>query len=411
MIRMLVLSSDTDGVGYFRMTMPNWCINDPDLKIEIRSLSDYTLPLLDRNFLRHFKIIIFNKSLPFGNPEHEKIFIEICKEFNIKLIYDIDDYWILNSTHLNYKNWKTNKSGDKIESTIRMADIVTTTTPIFADIISKLNSNVVVLENAININENQWISNKTESDKIRFIWGGGISHIVDLRLLKDEFKKFDKDFLNKAQLIMCGYDLRIKMQDGIIKKDDSNRSQWGFFESIFTNNNKYIKSPEYKKYLDTTSNLDNDNTYGRNVNFLDEFYQRRHTKPILDYGTMYNEAEIGIAPLKNNHSFNLVKSELKLIEAGAHKIPIIMSNYGPYSLNSVDGKKDGIQKGFLIDESKSNWYEKMKWYVNNPTAIKEHGMANHEYFLKTFEMSVVNKKRISLYKHIADQNRCEVKLD
>jgi len=38
---------------------------------------------------------------------------------------------------------------------------------------SKLNPNVVVFENAVNHKEFQWIPRKTESDRIRFIWGGG----------------------------------------------------------------------------------------------------------------------------------------------------------------------------------------------------------------------------------------------
>jgi len=410
MIRILVLSSDTDGVGYYRTLNPHLCMNDPDIKLEIRLLSDMTLPLLDPNFLRHYSVIFYNKLIPFVDKAKEDQFLGICKQYNIKLIYDIDDYWILDSTHLNYKNWKDNKSGDKVESLIKCADVVTTTTSIFADRIRELNPNVFVLENALNVKEQQWVSNKTQSDRIRFIWGGGISHKIDLMLLKDEFKKFDKDFLKRAQLTMCGYDLRIKMGDGSIKKDDHNRSQWGMFESIFTNNGRYVQDMNYGDYLRKSDNFNNDDDYGYREEFINNFYQRRHTKPILLYGTMYNEADISIAPLKSNHSFNKMKSQLKLIEAGCHKMPIIMSKFGPYTLDDVEGTTTGIQKGWLIDENKSNWYEKMKWYVDNPSAVKEHGEANHEYFMNTFEMNVVNKKRSDLYKHVATQNRGEVKI-
>jgi len=411
MIRVLALSSDNDGVGWYRILNPHLCMNDPEIKVEIRLLSDMTLPLLDPKFIRHYNIIFFNKVIPFSSDQHTQAFYKMCKDFNVKLIYDIDDYWILDSTHLNYKNWIKNKSGDKVEEMIKKADVVTTTTEIFADRIRELNPNVFVLENALNIEEQQWISNKTESNRTRFIWGGGISHMVDLRLIQDEFKKFKKPFLEKAQVIMCGYDLRIKMPDGGIRKDQHNRSQWGLFESFFSNSGRYIQDIEYRDFLNNSDNFDNDDTYGYREEFLDRFYQRRHTKPILLYGTMYNEADISLAPLKNKHSFNLYKSELKLIEAGCHKMPLIASNWGPYSLNDIDGKKTGIQKGLLVDENKSNWYEKMQWYVDNPNAIKEHGEANHEYFLQNFEMKVVNKKRADLYKHVASQDRNEVKLD
>ena len=410
MIRILVLNSDSDGVGYYRCLNPHLCFNDPEVKVEIRLLTDMTLPLLDPNFLRHYNIIFYNKVIPFVDKQKEDAFYDMCKQFNIKLIYDIDDYWILDPSHLNYKNWVDSKTGDVIEKIIKRSDVVTTTTDIFADRIRKINPNVVVLPNALNIEEQQWRSEKTTSDRIRFIWGGGISHMVDLRLIQGEFKKFEKDFLKNAQMIMCGYDLRIKMGDGSIRKDEHNRSQWGLFEGFFSNDWKYIDSMEYKDFLKKSDNFDNDDTYGYREEHLNNFYQRRHTKPILLYGTMYNEADVSLAPLKSNHSFNLMKSELKLIECGCHKMPLIASNYGPYSLNDIEGKNGGQQKGLLVEENNSDWYDKMKYYVNNPNAVKDHGDANHEYFLQNFEMKVVNKKRADLYKHVASQERENVKL-
>jgi hypothetical protein len=53
----------------------------------------------------------------------------------------------------------------------------------------------------------------------------------------------------------------------------------------------------------------------------------------------------------------------------------------------------------------------MKWYVNNKNAIIDHGLANHEHFLKNYEMEVVNKKRADLYKFVAAQDKGNVKLD
>ena len=288
-----------------------------------------------------------------------------------------------------------------------MRDTVTTTTPLFAELIKPLNPNIYVLENSINLKENQWINKKVPSEKIRFIWGGGISHIVDLRLLKDEFKKFDKDFLSKSQMYLCGYDLRVRMPDGSLTNDSPRTSQWGFFEGIFNNNGKYIKNAKYNIFLNDFKENDTTN-YGWSSDFKDEFYQRRFTKAILHYGGMYNEADVALAPLKNNHMFNYSKSELKLIEAGAHTLPLIASNFGSYTLNDIEGKKDGLQKGFLIDENKHNWYEKMKWYVNNPNAVKEHGANNRKYCEEHFSTEVVNKKRIQLYKDVLAGRKSDI---
>jgi len=408
MIKVLVLNSDVDGVGYFRILNPHLCLQDPDIDIDIRLLSDGTLPLLDRNFIQQYQIIVFNKMIPFPDHQKEMFFYGMLKNLNIKLVYDIDDYWILDHTHINYKNWQKNKSGEKVEKLLSKVDVVTTTSPIFAEEIKKINKNVIVVENALNINEHQWKHNSLPNpgERLRFIWGGGISHKVDLKLLENDFKKFDNNFIENTQMIMCGYDLRIKHQNGKISKDTKQHSQWGKFESIFSNRGKYINDIEYREFLRDSDNFDNDDTFGYREKYLDNFYQRRHTKPIGTYGTMYNEADIALAPLKNNHEFNKMKSQLKLIEAGAHKLPIIMSKSGPYMIDDIE--KKGL--GLYVEEGVDHWNDKMKWYLDNPSAVREHGEANHEYFMKTFEMKVVNQKRINLYKHIVSQDSGEVKL-
>ena len=395
-INVLALNSDVDGVGYWRILMPHLCINDPSINVDIRLIMDSTLPLMDVNFLRQYQIIVYNKMLPI-RPDLIDMFYNTLKQYNIKIIFDIDDFWILNSTHLNYKAWKDNKSDIQVIDSIRRASYVLTTTPIFADEVRKINPNVLVLENAVNLKEQQWQSNKPQSDKVRFIWGGGISHMPDLALLKDEFKKLDKEFLQKTQMYMCGYDLRIRMPDGKIMKDTPQHSAWGKFEDIFTNNYRYISS-EYRQYLMTADSTN----YGVKEEFKDEWYQRRWTKEILLYGTMYNEADISLAPLKGEgHQFNYHKSQLKLIESGAHHCPLICSYYGPYTIDDVEGRIDHKQKGWWVFEKDNDWYKKMKWYQQNPNAVKDYGENNYEYIKANFEMNVVNRKRCDLYKQIS----------
>ena len=144
-------------------------------------------------------------------------------------------------------------------------------------------------------------------------------------------------------------------------------------------------------------------SYGIKEEFKNEYYQRRWTKPILLYGTMYNEADVVLTPLKNNNTFNQVKSQLKIIEAGAHHCPIICSNYGPYTIDDIEGKIDGKQKGFLVDEKDTmKWLECMKFYVENPEKIKEHGENMFEYVRDNYEISITNKKRAELFKKLAN---------
>ncbi len=392
-IKILAISLDNDGVGYYRINAPYLAMNDPDIEVKLFTNNDFTFKFNEET-LKEFNIIVYHKGIPFREKSEMDNFANIVNKYGIKIIFDIDDHWILDPSHINYSQWKKGNSMQTTIEQIRHSHFVCTTTPLFADDISKLNPNVVVFENAVNHKEFQWISRKVESEKVRFIWGGGITHKPDLMLMRDSFKMLSKDFLNKAQVYMCGYDLRIRTPQGTFV-DDSRRNMWGQFESIFTNNGKNVMNNDYRLWLNT----DDDNSrlnYGYNEKFKDEFYQRRWTKPIFTYGTMYNEADVALAPLKSGMLFNKVKSQLKIIEAGAHKCPVIASNYGPYTLDITNGKH-----GFLIDESdKNGWYDKMKWFTENPSAVKEMGEALNELVLERYTLEKVNKKRAEFFKAI-----------
>jgi glycosyltransferase involved in cell wall biosynthesis len=393
-IKLLVISNDMEGVGLYRLNAPYLSMDDPDIEIIFHSMNDFTFRF-DEETLKDFNVIVYHKGIPFRVQSDADNFPLIIKKYNIKLIYDIDDHWQLSPSHPNYAIWKKNNSMAATLEHIKNADYITTTTPFFAKDIMEYNKNVLIAENAVNTKEYQWIPKKIKSEKKRFIWGGGITHKVDLMLLKDSFKLFSNDFLSKSQVYMCGFDLRMKTDDGIYV-DDPKRNTWSHFETIFTNNGKWITNPEYKAFLNTYSDIGRLN-YGYNEKFKDEFYQRRWTKPIFTYGTMYNSADVALAPLKNNMLFNLVKSNLKIIEAGVHKCPVIASNYGPYTIDVIDGKH-----GFLINENEPNkWYEKMKFFVDNPNAIIDMGNALNELVLEKYTLEKVNQKRIDLIKSIA----------
>ncbi len=118
---------------------------------------------------------------------------------------------------------------------------------------------------------------------------------------------------------------------------------------------------------------------------------------------MYNEADVCLAPLKNNNLFNFYKSNLKVIEAGAHHCPIIASNYGPYTIDDIEGKLDGKQKGILVNESDNKgWYNAMKFYVDNPDLMREHGENLFNYVKENLCSEVIGKKRLELYGKLAN---------
>jgi glycosyltransferase involved in cell wall biosynthesis len=394
MIKILVICSDFDGVGKFRQLDPHLTIDDPEIDIEIRFLTDGTLNLVNEGYTSQFNIIFYNKTLPFSKREYFDMFMNIVKKHNIKLIYDIDDYFILTNTHLNYKQWKESKAQEVTESNLRMVDAVITTTPIYKNKLKEYNPNVYVIENGFNSVEQQFISKKRWiNDRVKFIWSGGISHRPDLSLLKRSFEGFSKDFMNKCQIFMAGFDLRMRTQHGVLKSDPR-KNEWSFFEDIFTNKGKWLDN-DYREFL----NKYDDTDFGWNEDFKDSFYNRIWTKPITIFGEnpgLFNNT-VSLAPLKSGVLFNLYKSQLKLIECGAHRTPIIASNYGPYTIDDIEKN----EFGFLVNEDDiMGWYDKMKYFVDNPGEITRMGNRLHEYVMDNYEIQVLNKKRIEIYKEI-----------
>ena len=69
-------------------------------------------------------------------------------------IMDLDDYWGPTKEHPAYQLIVRENLEFKIKENIKRVDFVTTTTPIFAEEIAKLNKNVIILPNAIDPSEN-----------------------------------------------------------------------------------------------------------------------------------------------------------------------------------------------------------------------------------------------------------------
>lgn len=394
-INILVVTNEFNGVGYYRINSPYMSMKDDDISIKLLSMTDFTFKFNEEN-LKEYQFIVYHKVIPAKSKNDADELIRLKFKYNIKFIVDIDDHWILDSTHPLYSIHNQNNTVEKLISNIRLADYVTTTTPYLADAIKEYNKNVVIFENAINTIEQQWIPKKIESEKTRFLWGGGITHLSDLKLLEKSLKlEYNDKLLNNIQLYLCGFDLRVKDLNNNFSISNPDKNPWGNFEKIFTNNYKSIKNNEYLNWLKQFT--DGDDLYGYNEQFKNEFYQRRWSKPIFDYGEMYNETDVALAPLVNT-PFNNVKSQLKIIEAGIHKCPIIASNNPPYTMDIIDGKH-----GFLIDDNdQTGWYNKIKYFSENPNAVKDMGEALNELVLEKYTLEKINNKRIDFFKIISD---------
>ena len=399
-INVLVVPSDRTGVGKFRSVDPHIFLQNQygdEFHVDI----DYEPKYNDESFWKKYQIVAFHRNITPDFDLSQKI-ISKLREFGIKTVCDIDDYWMPGKEHPIHDVIKFNKLNEKITANLRLADYVTTTTSLFADEIMKLNKNVHVFPNAVNPNEPQFKEPTLPSDRLRIGWLGGSSHLADLELLDQSFSKLTSKS-DLLQFVLCGFDLRgtvteINAQTGEHVKRNilPHETVWAKYEKIFTQNYSII-SEDYKKFLET---FEQKPFEGEEK----EAYLRVWTKPVTSYAKNYSKFDVSLAPIKN-HMFNRMKSQLKVIEAGFYKKALIATNLGPYTIdlkhclengNFVDGN------ALLVDENRnhSDWAKYIEKLLKNPNMVKDMGERLYETVKDKYDLSKVTKDRAEFYKSI-----------
>lgn len=362
---------------------------------------DYKPDVNNPNYWKKYQIVHIHRNVG-SSYEGTQQLIGFLKLNGIKVIVDLDDYWLPTKEHPIHSLIVQNKIHEKITQNLKLADYVTTTTEIFANEIRKYNKNVVVFPNAINPDEPQFKEPTLESERIRVGWLGGSSHLHDLKLLEGFIQK-NSSINNKLQYVICGFDIRgnvteINQQTGEQKQRPIKPEEtvWVKYEEIFTN--KYsIIDDKYKSFLQEFKESEYENE-------LIQPYRRVWTKPVNTYASNYSKFDISLAPIKN-HIFNRVKSQLKVIEAGFYKKALIASNVGPYTIDLKHSLKNGNfvdGNALLVDETKnhSDWAKFIKKLVDNPNMITDMGERLYETVKDKYNLQNVTVLRKEFYESI-----------
>lgn len=397
-IKILVIPSDKGGCGFFRSLQPHLFLkeNYGDLfDIDIT----YQIPnyiQLDKFFIQ-YDIIHIHKAL-----DKNCDLIKLMKFCGCRVIVDIDDHYDLGNDHpmsitARIENWK-----EPIINHLRLADMVITTTEIFKKELLKHNKNVVVIPNAINPKESQFIPSPTKSDRLRFGIICGSSHLEDIKLLNGMVSTLPKETLDKIQFVLCGFDTNgtrtyrdIKTGQITSRPIEPKETCWYEYEKILTNNYSIV-SQEHKDFL-------NKFIKGSEYPNINEAYRRCWTKNITEYATHYNNIDVLLVPLKENN-FNKVKSQLKVIEAGFFNKAIIAQNFGPYTIDLVPMiEKGGVinenGNALLVDSNKNHkqWAKYITKLVNDREMLNKLQINLHNTVKDKYNLENVSKIRVSAY--------------
>ena len=394
-IRILAIPPDNHGVGKYRIINPYTFLQEHypddfhiDLKAEVED-SDSEFADYDIIVMHSF---IHNKISPEKNLER----IKWLKNKGKIVIIDFDDYWEPDMRHPMFLQVRTSGIGKMKMDLMRAGTYITVTTPIYQNTIHKkfgLN-NVVVFPNAVDETEAQFKSNPIPSDKTRFGWLGGSSHMADIELLRGGISRTYNEYKDKVQFVLCGFDLRgsiteINKQTGEKNTRDIKPEEtvWTKYESIFTNNYTELDR-DYINFLKLYKEVDYDDK--------NKPYVRRWTKEISKYATNYNYFDVSLAPLFVS-TFNGNKSQLKVIEAGFFKKALIASETDPYTMDIISS-----ENGLLVNPSKNHkqWYQHMKRLIENPNMIEDLGNKLYETVKDTYSLKKVTKDRVEFLKSI-----------
>lgn len=184
-IKIAVIIRGINGVSYHRLLMP-FAKMHRDYGIEVVVLLNKDDEFF--NSLEGVTHVVYNRQIS-GLLQPEETYLKL-KAKGIKVICDIDDYWILPKGHpMRYRHNKMNLDKCVIKN-LKLADQIWTTTPILADKVRPYNKNIEIIKNAIDPTEKQYAYDDLSINFDTFFYSGGNTHLKDLKLLGKAFDDY-----------------------------------------------------------------------------------------------------------------------------------------------------------------------------------------------------------------------------
>lgn len=300
----IFLKKADNACTHYRVTIPAKHLQSLDVRVSlINSVNQIDLSKVQD------KIYIFGRSCLYSELDK---FREIKKNGGIA-VYEIDDD-LLDLPFWNPASPFFLKAQVVIRNFLREADHVIVTTEPLKQNCRKFNSNVSIIDNYIDFDylnelvlpniinrESGVVSRHALRDRFLLLWGGSITHKVDLKVAQKQLIHFFKKY----------------PEAGLIAIHTLNKE---IFHSLDINQLYLIPAVQPSQYLSLLNTL---------------------------------PANIGIAPLAN-YPFNLCKSRLKIIEYMSAGIVPLASNLEPFSRTL----KDSMYKNLLCSDK--GWFPKLE---------------------------------------------------
>ena len=262
------------------------------------------------------------------NPQAIALALAIREQYNIPIVYEIDDnIYDVSENSPSYQYWyKGSPLIEVAEMFMKNVDAITTTTDELKRVYSHLNDNIYVLPNCQDPDSWEGLRRPQQEDKIVIGWAGGYTHYDDLKLIAPAIKRVLKNNPNVIFRVIGTLPDFLKGVKGVdFRTDAVHASMWP------------------RKLAE------------------------------LDF-------DIGLAPVVKR-PFNLGKSNIKWQEYAMLEIPTIASDIGTYS--SI---RDGVD-GILTNNDPANWRKAMEDLIRDEEKRRALGVAAKQRVLEEFNIT------------------------
>ncbi len=294
-------------IGFFNDTGSSyWRGKDPFKYLRTQGYEAYVSDeMVTEKALQWADVIVTNSIV-------SKDAIALIREYQVehgkKLVVDCDDYFDLNPDSPFIKEHTISEAKEVIQITMEIADMVTCTTTHLQHKLQKINPNVKVLPNMLDMQRWDLPKKFNTGEKIRIGWAGSITHLDDLKSIIEPL-------------------IKVKME-------------YPQVEYVF------VGEPRIADYLPFPVEI------VQGVPF--DVWPARLAGLRLD---------IGLAPLLDT-PFNKAKSNIKWLEYGINKIP------GVYSETVY--MYSGFEPKFgVVALDKDHWYRAIKHLIDYPARREE----------------------------------------
>lgn len=191
-MKKIVAFPNGSGATYWRIVDPFKYMKGFDCKVETRGISPEVVDDADIFVLQS---IVDKDALAY--------LYYLQQEKGKKIVCDCDDLIELDANNPHFIEHKMTDAHFTIQQTMKIADMITTTTPYLADKLREYNEKVVVLPNYMDMKRWDGEIQINDTDEIRVGWMGSITHYDDIKLIEKPVKDVLREH-PEVKLILMG---------------------------------------------------------------------------------------------------------------------------------------------------------------------------------------------------------------